>query len=192
MNKATSLRHDTNGFSKNLSFWRPSAMNSEKPSGSCLRKASQRSMSTPPSRKAVLMQWWMSPSSMSDSNEACGARDQVGIAGGVDHHLGEDGVPAFLALEDGALDGVALQDRRGGPGVQQQAHLGLAHHAHGQRLERFRIDGRRPGDDAVVGGGPLRPVGRRRRVLASPSRRAAGPGWRPWAGDPSARRRCRG
>ena len=61
------------------------------------------------------------------------ARDQVGIAGGVDHHLGEDGVAALLALEDGALDDIALEDRRGGPGVQQQAHLGLAHHLHGQR-----------------------------------------------------------
>ena len=28
-------------------------------------------MSTPPSRNAVLMQWWMSLSSMSDSKEAC-------------------------------------------------------------------------------------------------------------------------
>ena len=96
------------------------------------------------------------------------ARDQVGIAGGVDHDLGEDGVAAFLAFEDGALDDVALQDRRGGPGVQQQAHLGLAHHLHGQRLERFGIDGRRPGDDAVVGGGALRPVGGGGRVLGAP------------------------
>ena len=103
------------------------------------------------------------------------ARDQIGIAGGVDDDLGEDRVTAFLALEDRALDDVVLDDRRRGPGVQQQPHLGLAHHLHGQRLERLGIDGRRPGDDAVVGGRALRPVGGGRRILASPQSARGGP-----------------
>ena len=67
-----------------------------------------------------------------------GARDQVGIAGGVDHDLGENGVAALLALEDRALDDVAFQDRRGCPGVQQQAHLGLARHLHGDASSALR------------------------------------------------------
>ncbi len=126
-------------------------MNWVKPSGLARRKASHASMSTPPTRKAVLMQWWMSPSSMSDSSARVGARDEVGISSGVDHDLGENGVAALFALEDRALDGVAFQDRRGCPGVQQEAHLGLARHLHGDGLEGFRVDRRRVGDDAVEG-----------------------------------------
>ena len=51
-------------------FWRPRAMKSEKPFGSPVRKAIHRSMSTPPKSHAVLVQWWMSPSSMSESRAA--------------------------------------------------------------------------------------------------------------------------
>ena len=99
-------------------------------------------------------------------------------------HLGQDGVAAFLALEDGALDDIALQDRRGGPGVQQQPHLGLAHHLHGYGLERLRIDRRRPGDDAVERGRALRPVGGRRGVLRAPVGLLAAPAPPPWAAGP--------
>lgn len=67
------------------------------------------------------------------------SRDEIGIACRVDHHFGQDGVTAFLALEDGAFDDVAFKDRCGGPGVQQQPHFGLAHHLHGYRFQRFRV-----------------------------------------------------
>ena len=114
------------------------------------------------------MQWWMSR--LVDVGLEGGGRagDQVGIACRVDHHLGEHGVATLLALEDRALDDIALQDRGGGPGVQQQARLGLGHHLHGERLEGFRVDRRRPGDDAMEGRRALCPVGRRSGVLGAP------------------------
>ena len=70
MKSATSLRQPTNGFSKNRRRSRPRAMKSEKPFGSPVRKAIHRSMSTPPKSHAVLVQWWMSRSSMSESRAA--------------------------------------------------------------------------------------------------------------------------
>ena len=59
-------------------------------------------MSTPPNSQAVFMQWWMSLRSMSVVEGGAGAGEQVAVAGGVDHHLGEDGAAALLALEDHA------------------------------------------------------------------------------------------
>ena len=60
------------------------------------------------------MQWWMSASSMSVEGGA-GAGEDVAVAGGVDHHLGEDGPAALLALEDHAADGAVLHDRHARP-----------------------------------------------------------------------------
>ena len=54
-------------------------------------------------------------------------------------------------------------------------HVALQHHLLDGELEPLRIDGRRPGDDAVVGGGALAPVGGRGRVRV-PHRPRGGPG----------------
>ena len=172
---------------EDLSLARPCAMSSEKPLGSSRRKASQVLHVDAAEQErdvdAVV------DVALVDVGLEGGlrARDQVGIACRVDDGLGVDRVAAFLALEDGALDDVAFEDGMRAPGVQQQAHLGLGHHLHGGGLEGLGIDGRRPGDDAVVGGGALGPVGGGARRPWSPSRRAWAPGSRPWAVDPSGR-----
>jgi hypothetical protein len=52
--------------------------------------------------------------------------------------------------------------------MKQQPHLGFIRHLHRKRLERLGIDGRRPCDDAVVGRGPLRPIGGGGGVATAP------------------------
>ena len=56
---------------------------------------------------------------------------EVGIAGRVDHDLGEHGVASLLALEDRAADSAAvLDDRRDPPpGVQHELHLAIEQRA---------------------------------------------------------------
>ena len=70
MKSATSLRQPTKGFSKNRRRSRASRHEVREALRVPVRKAIQRSMSTPPKSHAVLVQWWMSRSSMSESRAA--------------------------------------------------------------------------------------------------------------------------
>jgi hypothetical protein len=97
-----------------------------------------------------------------------GAGEQVAVAGGIDHHVGHDRHAAFLALEHHALDGAVLHDRNRGPRVVDELDLALQHDLLREQLQALGVDGGRPGDDAVIGGGALRPVRGLGRVLRAP------------------------
>jgi hypothetical protein len=51
--------------------------------------------------------------------------------------------------------------------VQQQMHAALQHQFLAGELQPLRIDRRRPGDDAVVGGGAFAPIGGGGRLRAN-------------------------
>ena len=55
-----------------------------------------------------------------------------------------------------------------GPRVVDELDLALEHDLLAEQLEPLGVDRRRPGDDAVVGGGAVRPVRRLGRVLRAP------------------------
>ena len=110
----------------------------------------------------------MSPASISESHAAPDREIRSASPVVSTTILAENGVTAFLAFEDGAFDRVAVTIGAAAPGVKQQPRLGFARHLHRQRLERLGIDGRRPRDDAVIGRGSLRPIGRGRSVAAAP------------------------
>jgi hypothetical protein len=95
-------------------------------------------------------------------------RYQIGVAGGVDNHFGQNRVPAFLAFKDHTPHDAIFDDWRSAPSVQQQLHLGLLGHPQGQRLECFGIDRRRPRHNAMVSSCPLRPIGGGRGIAVSP------------------------
>ncbi len=97
-----------------------------------------------------------------------GAVENVAVAGAVHRDAGADRQAAFLALEDHAGDGAVLHDRRAAEAVQQQVHAALQHQLLAGEFQALRIDGRRPGDDAVVGGGAFAPIGGGGLVGAAP------------------------
>ena len=96
------------------------------------------------------------------------AGKQVGVAGGVHHDFGEDRAATFLALEDDAAHPPVLDDGLGRPGVKNEPRAGFVDHVQRGGFERFRVHRRRPGDDAVIGGGALRPIGGGGGVPRSP------------------------
>ena len=97
-----------------------------------------------------------------------GAGEQVGVARRIDDGLGQYRAAALLALEDGATHGAVLDDRLDRPGMEGEPYLLLQRHLHRKRLQRLRIDRRRPGDDAVIGGRALRPVRGGGGILGAP------------------------
>ena len=183
MNSATSLRHDTKGRSNRPQVSRPRAMNAANCSGWPALNAIQRvhvhAAEQPRGVHAVVDVGLLDVV----VERGAGAREQVAVAGGVDHHLGHDGHAAFLALEDHALDRAALDDRLRRPRVVDQLDAALEHQLLAQQLQPLGVDRRRPGHHAVVGGGALRPVRGLRsgpampqsaRAVRPPRRRAGG------------------
>ena len=51
-----------------------------------------------------------------------GGDQQVAVAAGIDHHVGQDRLAPGLRLEDDAPDAVAFDDRVGSPHVEEQIH----------------------------------------------------------------------
>ena len=97
-----------------------------------------------------------------------GFRDQIRIARRINHYLGENRMPAFLAFENCASYDAVLDDGCRAPRVQEEPHVDFAQHSQGERFERFRVDRGRPGDDAMIRGGPLCPVRSGCRIAAAP------------------------
>ena len=106
-----------------------------------------------------------------------GAGEHVAVAGGIDHHLGRDapcGLPCSRTRTPLTVPSSTTGSR--GPGVVARSFTpALQQHLLRQHLEPLRVDGRRPGDDAVEGRGALAPVARPWPGRASPSPRGAGP-----------------
>ncbi len=101
-----------------------------------------------------------------------GAMEDVAVAGAIDGDGGPDRLAAFLAFEDRAGDlgpvWPIAQQRRGAPGMEDQMHVMLQHEFLGDQFQVLGIDGRRPVDDAVMGGGAFFPVGDGGFVGAAP------------------------
>ena len=71
-----------------------------------------------------------------------GAIGDVGVAGAVDHDLGEQRLPAALAFRDDAADAVAVHHHPGKEGVEQDIDAGFRQHLQRHGLHRFRLDQR--------------------------------------------------
>ena len=106
---------------------------------------------------------------------AAGLRDDVEVAGGVHHDLGEDRAAPLLALEDHAADGASVIDRGDDPGVQQHSHSLADKELVGRDLEPLRVDHRRAADGLTERGQALAPVRHLPGVGRAPQLRA-GPG----------------
>ena len=74
-----------------------------------------------------------------------GAGGDIEIAGGIDHHIGEEGLAAFLGFDDDALDHAVLDDGGGEPAVKAEIDAGFAHHVVGGALEAVGVE--RGGED---------------------------------------------
>ena len=97
-----------------------------------------------------------------------GAVKDVAVAGAVDRDARRGSPAPLLALEEHAGDLAVAQQRRGTQACSTRcAPLSSTSSCDGQ-LQLLRIDGRRPGDDAVVRGGALLPIGGGGLVGAAP------------------------
>ncbi len=94
--------------------------------------------------------------------------EHVAVAGGVDHHLGHQRLTAGLALEHRAGDLALLHDRQGRPAVEHQANARFQQHLLGKDLQPLGVQGGRPADHAMEGGGALAPVGGLRWLARAP------------------------
>jgi len=70
-----------------------------------------------------------------------GSGEEVAVAGGIDDHLGEDRLPAGLALEDRPGHVVALRDGVHAPAVQEHLDLGFFDHFDHQVLDGLGVHG---------------------------------------------------
>ena len=114
-----------------------------------------------------------------------GRGEDVAVAAGVDHHVGQHREAARLGLERDAGHPVAVHERLAGICVQQQLHPGVFHHLVEGELEFLRVvgDGVADAVRAVAPHQPPRSVARHERLVRAAPFASVGKDCGPAAGE---------